>query len=307
MRTHGAPARLSIVYPSLGNVFYHQLAVRLFDAASELDVDTRLIGSSSLDLVESSWASSAPAFIVSPNECFLSGSEKMRILEDAPFRAAVLADCVGTPWYRKTFSLDMEFDLVVDVGFLDQSALRPFKAVPYRLLPNAPLPREAESIREAQPGSRSINWALIGHATPDRLLLAEQLLRFLGAEGFLFLPQLRPVRPAEGMLSPAALDRVLQAANLYVWCSHHTQPYYESFRFLDAVICGSVPCKIDTATSAELRGLPNVFCSVKDLARAAVDRSPKGLFESSRDYALSIGMLTDRFADLLGDCLAFTR
>ena len=295
------------MYPTLGNVFYHHLAMRLFDAASELGVDARLIGSSTLDLVESSWGSSVPAFIVNPTECFMSGPDNMSVLEAAPFRAAVLADCVGTPWYTKTFSLDMDFDLVVDVGLLDQSSVRPFRMVPYRLLLNAPLPKEAESIRAAEPGSRSLNWALIGHLTPDRLLLAEELSFFLGAEGFLFLPQLRPVRPAEGMLSPAALGRVLQAANLYVWCSHHTLPYYESFRFLDAVVSGAVPCKIDPGTSAELRGFPNVYGSIEDLARAVGERSQKGLFEPSKDYALSNGVLTDRLAELLSDCLAFSQ
>ncbi len=307
MRTEGAPARLSIVYPTLGNVFYHQLARRLYDAASQLGVDTKLIGSSTLDLVESSWRSSVPAFIVSPNECFLSGSEKMSVLDDAPYRAAVLADCVGTPWYRKTFSLDTHFDLVVDVGYLDQSSLRPFQAVPYRLLLNAPLPKEAEAIRAAEPGSRYINWALIGHVTPDRLVLAEELSSSLGAGGFLFLPQLRPVRPSEGMLSPAVLQRVMEGVNLYVWCSHHTLPYYESFRFLDAVICGAVPCKIDSGTSVDLQDLPNVYDSVENLALAVEANSPKGLFEISREYALSNGVLTDRLAELLTDCLAFTR
>lgn len=306
MRLHEAPARLSIVYPTLGNLFYHQLATRLFEAASGLDVEARLLGSSVLGSVDPSWMKSVPAFVVSPNECLLSGEDVTRVLGDAPFRAAVLADSVGTQWYRNTFTLDIDFDLVVDVGYLDQDLIRPYRAVPYRLLCNAPLPREADSIRKAKPGSRPLTWALVGHVTTDRLQLAEQLLIRFGSEGFLFLPGLRPVRPSEGMLSPAALDRVLRSTNLYVWCSHHAFPYYESFRFLDAVTAGAVPCKIDIG-SLDLGQFPNVFDSVESLAAHLAEQTEEGLFEASRQFALSNGLLTDRLAELLGDCLAFAR
>jgi hypothetical protein len=245
--------------------------------------------------------------IVNPNECLLSGPEMMASLERAPFRAAVLADCVGTQWYRKTFLLDIDFDLVVDVGFLDQDSLRPFQGVPYHLLFNSPLPKEAKAISQAQPGSRSLYWALIGHLTADRLALAEELSSSFGPWGFLVLPQLRPVRASEGMLSPDAVRRVLQNTNCYVWCSHHTLPYYESFRFLDAVIGGAVPCKIDPWGLAELGGLPNVYASVQELAVELAERSPEGLFESSQEFALSNGTLTGHLGDMLRERLGFTR
>jgi hypothetical protein len=302
VRLNVAP-RLSVVYPTLGNVFYQKLAKRLFEAASELGVEVRLIGSSALDSVERSWMESVAAFVVSPNECFLSGVDAMKSLNHAPFRAAVLAECVGTQWYRDTFTLDVDFDLVVDVGFLDQEAARSFQMVPYKLLYNAPLPKEAEQIRCANEDQRPLSWALIGHVTPDRLLLAEELLSRFGSRAFLFLPQLRPVRPAEGMLGPAAIDAVLRATNIYVWCSHHTLPYYESFRFLDAMMCGALPCKIDAGSWSELRTFPNVYETVDDLAGALRERSVKDLFDDSLEFALGQGLLTDRLAELLQDSL----
>ena len=307
MQSSGRRARLLIVYPSLGNIFYLNLATRLSDAALELGIDTKLIGASELNCLSRSWATSVPVLIVSPNECFLSGPEMMASLEKAPFRAAVLADCVGTEWYRKTFLLDFDFDLVVDVGFLDQDFARPFRNVPYHLLFNSPLPEEAKAISQARSGPRSINWALIGHLTADRLALAEELSSHLGPSGFLFLPRLRRVRPAEGMLSPEALGRVLQATNYYVWCSHHTLPYYESFRFLDAVTCGAVPCKIDPWGLAELGGLPNVYASVQELVSELGELAPVGLFESTKDFALSNGTMTGHFGDMLSEWLGFTR
>ncbi len=307
MQSSGRRARLLIVYPSLGNIFYLNLATRLEKAASELGVDTKLVGASELDCLDWSWATSVPVFIVNPNECFLSGPEMMASLARAPFRAAVLADCVGTQWYHKTFLLEIDFDLVVDVGFLDQDLLRPFQSVPYHLLFNAPLPEEAKAISQDQSSPRSINWALIGHVTADRLALAEALSSNLGPLGFLFLPRLRPVRPSEGMLSPEALRRVLQSTNHYVWCSHHTLPYYESFRFLDAVTCGAVPCKIDPWSLDELGGLPNVYASVEDLASELGEGSPAGFFESSKDFALSNGTLAGHLGDLLCERLGFSR
>jgi hypothetical protein len=307
MQSSGRRARLLIVYPSLGNIFYFNLATRLSDAALELGIDAKLAGSSELDSLGRSWTTSVPVLIVSPTECFLSGSAMMASLDKAPFRAAVLADCVGTQWYRKTFLLETTFDLVVDVGFLDQGAARPFKTVPYHLLFNSPLPEEAKAISEAESGPRGISWALVGHVTNDRLALANDLVSDLGPSAFLFLPKLRPVRPSEGMLSPEDLRRVLQATDLYVWCSHHTLPYYESFRFLDAVTCGAIPCKIDPWGLSELGELPNVYTGVTELASALRERSPAGLFEASKDFALSHGTLSGHLGDLLCQWVEFTR
>jgi hypothetical protein len=291
----------------LGNIFYFDLATRLSTAASELGVDVKLIGSSDLDCLSYSWATTVPALIVSPRECSLSGPVAMGTLAKAPFRAAVLADCVGTQWYYQTFLLEIDFDLVVDVGFLDQASVRPFQGVPYHRLFNSPLPEEATAISQRPPDPRGVYWALIGHVTTDRLTLGDELYSFLGSAGFLFLPHLRPVRSSEGMLSPADLRSVLRATSLYVWCSHHEFPYYESFRFLDAVICGAVPCKIDPWGLAELGGLPNVYSSVSDLAVAVGRQSPTGLFESSKEFALSNGTLTGHLGDMLTERLGFTR
>jgi hypothetical protein len=299
--------RVLIVYPTLGNVFYLDLGKRLRDAAVELGMECKLVGSSNLNELDSSWSSSIPVFIVNPNECLLSGVNCVRVLDEAPFRGAVLAECVGTEWYKKTLKLDMEFDLLIDVGFLDQSKLHPRSAPPYRLLFNAPLPKEANLIECSEPGGRYVNWAVVAHVTPDRLALVEQLTSKIGPGGFAFLPQLRPVRPETAMLSPASLHRVLRRTDLYVWCSHHSLPYYESFRFLDAMMCGAVPCKVETETRAELSGLPNIFRSVEDLSRALEVSSPKGLFEVCKDFSLSNGTFTDHFGQLLYDCLPVKR
>ena len=223
--------RLSIVYPSLGNAFYFQLAKRLRDAVSELGVEANLIGSSNLDCLGGSWATSVPAFIVSPKECFLSGSDMMDNLANAPFRAAVLADCVGTRWYRNTLTLDMEFDLVLDVGFLNQGSLQSSQAVPYRLLFNAPLPAEIESIARA---NEALAVSKLGTDwTPDpragRTCGTSLLCTGYGVP-VLATPSSRPAFGRHAQ--PTALHCVLQATNIYVWRSHHSLPYYESFRFL---------------------------------------------------------------------------
>jgi len=238
--------------------------------------------------------------VVNPVECALSSYEALGLLGRARSCTAVLAECAETKWYRNQFHLGVPFDDIIDVGFVDQSHLHGFEHVRYRFLFNAPLRREAAAIAAATPAAaRTFAWAMVGNSTPRRIRLSHDLLTTFGPTGFLFLPKIRPVRPGEGMLSPANLRRVLDQTGLYVWCAHHEYSYYESFRFLDAVVAGALPCKIDTGATTKASDLPPVYASVEALAERVAAGSVEELFEEHRQFALSHGTLEDRLAEVL--------
>ncbi len=295
--------RLLVVYPPLGNSFYCELAVRLSKAARALDnTDTSLISAADLSACDTSWIRGTTALVVNPVECALSGWDVLSPLRASRFRAAVLAECVETRWFRDQFDGDIEYQAVIDVGFVDQGSTRQLPTAPYWFLFNAPLADESELIAAMKPRyPRSLTWALVAARTDDRIRFAAELHSILGPEGFLFMPDVRPVRPGAGMLSPSALKRTLDKTTFYVWRSHHDFAYYESFRFLDAVLSGSIPCKIDSLTNRGPAGLPHTYQSVEALVDEADNRSTEDMFEEHRDFALAHGSLDHRFRELIRD------
>jgi len=295
--------RLLVVYPPLGNRFYCELALRLSKAASALiDTETHLISAADLEACDTGWIRGATALVVNPVECALSGQRVLSPLYASRFRAAVLAECVETGWFRSQFDGEIDYQAVIDVGFVDQGSVHPFPKIPYRFLFNAPLPAESELIAAMRPKyPRRLTWALVAARTDERVRFAEELHSILGPEGFLFMPDVRPVRPGAGMLSPSALKRTLDQTTFYVWRSHHDFPYYESFRFMDAVLSGAIPCKVDGQTSCESDPLPRTYRSVRSLAAEADQRPAQDLFEEHREFALAHGSLDDCFRELIRD------
>jgi hypothetical protein len=290
-----------VVYPDMGNFFYETLARRLSIAATSILSDQdqiRLEPASALDEVDEDWLATSIALVVNPAECALSGPDGLKRLRVARRRIAVLADHVQTNWFAIQFDAGLEIDAIIDVGFVPQEHDHP-SGVPYIFLYNAPLHDEADQIKKQVPGSRPLTWALVGHATSERAALADALLEDLGPRGFVFLPSLRPVRAHGGLLSPTALDRLLSATSCYVWCSHHRWAYYESFRFLDAMLAGAVPCKIEARHFDALAGVPNIYRSVEDLGEQLVEVGPESMFEAARQHYLAQGTLGEHLARAL--------
>jgi hypothetical protein len=290
-----------VVYPDLGNFFYETLARRLAGAATSILSDEdqiRLEPASALGELDEDWLETSTVLVVNPAECALSGADGLKRLECARRRVAVLADHVQTNWFANQFDAGLKIDAIIDVGFVRQEHDHP-SGVPYIFLYNAPLHDEADQIKKQVPGVRPLTWALVGHATSERAALAEDLVDDLGTRGVVFLPSLRPVRAHGGLLSPAALDRLLSAASCYVWCSHHRWAYYESFRFLDAMLAGAVPCKIEPRHFEALAGLPNIYRSVQELGAQLAELGPESMFEAARQHYLAQGTLGEHLAQAL--------
>jgi hypothetical protein len=140
---------------------------------------------------------------------------------------------------------------------------------------------------------RPIPWAVIGHYTEERLRLVSQLLERVGPRGFVFLPPLRPVRQDQARISPPAVRSVLSRTRHYVWCSHHQFPYFESFRFLDCLLAGAVPCKLEAGELAS-SGIPGVYCSLEALCDQLTSGNQWSAYEEARSVYLSKGSLPDR-------------
>jgi hypothetical protein len=265
-------------------------------------LDVTSISASDLVNCEASGIEGATTFVVNPDQCALSGRAGLVRLNRADFRGAVVAESAETQCYRNQFSLGIEFDWVIDVGFVDQSSIHPFRKLPYRFLFNAPLPRERALIASRKgPFNRALSWSLVATSTVEQVRLAKDLLSAFGPQGFLFLPADRPVHPGEVTLSPEGLRRVLEGTVLYVWCSHHDFPHYESSRFLDSVLCGSIPCQIDKVSPPVPGGVPHVYRTVQAVEDELMKRSGEELFEENRTYALAHGTLDDHLKELLRD------
>ncbi len=290
-----------VVFPARGDPLSGELAMRLGQAASVLGLDAVVISASDLPNCEASWIEERTALVVDPEACALSGRAVLARLAGAAFRGAVAVDELGSEWYREPVTLGVEFDVVIDVGFVDRPATRPVGTMPHRFLFNAPLPSEHALIADRKsPSGRPLTWSLVASCTIETIRLAEDLISAFGPEGFTFLPTARPDRPGGG-LGPDDLRRVLEGTTLHVWPAEHDAAYRSSSRFLDAVLCGAVPCAIDRGTAPIRLGTPNVFTSVRDLEHELTNRPIGELFEASRTFALAHGTLADHLSELLRD------
>jgi SAM-dependent methyltransferase len=288
---------LVIVFPARGNAFYIELALRMFSAARRLREDVACLSSDTL-ADRTPGLSHGIAAIVCPSECALSGQRSVRRLREFDARLAIVAESVGTQWYRGHFDLGLTYEALIDVGFVSQEAQHPFPSVPYRFLFNAPTPEEHVSISFRERSARPIPWAVIGHYTQERLHLVSELLGRVGAQGFVFLPPLRPVRQDQARLSPPTVRSLLSRTRYYVWCAHHQFPYFESFRFLDGLLAGAVPCKLDAGEFVS-SAIPGVYSSLEALCDQLTSGNPWSAYEEARSFYLSKGSLPDRVQAVL--------
>jgi len=112
--------------------------------------------------------------------------------------------------------------------------------------------------------------------------------------GFCFLQHhTQQGRKGTGLLDPSGLAAVLSKTNYYVWSSDDSLEYYESFRFIQALLAGSVPCKIDGGSSSEKSDIPGIFHSVQSFCAGVQEEGYWSMYCSSRDFYTSKGLLAD--------------
>jgi hypothetical protein len=164
--------------------------------------------------------------------------------------ASLAIDCVSTPWFHRIreASAQAGVGFILDLGMHDQGPfLEPADRANYRFVFSGLTPSEARSLEAADEGDaeRPIPWAFVGHLTPHRAALVDDLIQRVDPHGFVYMPSPSP-HTEEGSphLSQQQFERVLGRTRYQIWCSHLECFYMEPERFRSSLLTGGVPVKI---------------------------------------------------------------
>jgi hypothetical protein len=245
--------------------------------------------------------------VVSPRQCIeASGDEPAFLSKVASAQKRILASTgpVDSQWYRRRLRRGIPFDAVLDLGFASQGDMHSeVSDVPYHFVFNG-LTREEEPLAEepANPAERTIPWVLVGPKNDrNRNLLAELVEHDFDPRGFCLLHARLKNMPAAVpmMLSGPQLSAVLSKARYYLWGTDRDVTYYESFRFIDSVSAGTVPCKIDPDLAAEGLDIPGVYASVSAFEAEVREIGHLAMYRRARDFYVSQGRLGDHLSGAL--------
>jgi len=172
-----------IVYPAAGSVFYEDLARRLATACGEISRKAVLRSPTEVLDMHEDQLNSKTVMIVNPWACMnkIGNSEKFfSRLSAARERIMVLAEAVGIKWFERQFELPLQYDMLLDVGFVSQEDKLRDSGVPYRFLFNGPDLREERMIAGSEPFRRTMPWALLGYTREVRARIVAELMEKLG-------------------------------------------------------------------------------------------------------------------------------
>ena len=264
-----------------------------------------LCAAAELESMDTEQLEDSTVALVNPSECTLglgNVKEFLSRISVARKRVMVLAEAIENRWFKVQFRLPIRYDAVIDVGFLSQKDKLPDSDLPYRFLFNGPTQEEKRKIERTEPSRRTIPWAFVGHRRDDRFALAAELVERLDPGGFLFLPNPGTgVVRTNGKIGPSGLEAVLSRTKYYVWTSHHTFMYYESFRFIEALLAGAAPCKIAYPAEWKKIGIPGIFPSAEAFCKVARSEDYASMLGAAKDYYLSRGLLADHLGEVFQD------
>jgi SAM-dependent methyltransferase len=255
--------RATVVVPGSVNYFHDRAGQRIADALNDIGVNTEV---STLDATDrgGEWC-----FLINPYEvAFGSGGDAaVPLIADLRRRydrvVAVLMECAETPWFGMSIDVCRRAGVtrVLDLGFHGQYESIPDEQRPtyvYAFSGLTGAERRAIPTGRAA-GERPIPWVFVGHSAGPRLSVIERLLRSVDPGGFVYMPNIGPVRDRGPHLNGEQLQRVLRRSRCQIWCSHHGRFYMESERFRDSLLAGCVPVKIGTAAADRPDYLPFRF------------------------------------------------
>jgi len=105
-------------------------------------------------------------------------------------------------------------------------------------------------------------------------------------------------RPAP-MLGGSQLSAVLSKARFCLWGGDRGVPYYESFRFIESLLAGTVPCKIDPDLAADGLDIPGVYASVSDFEAEVRKIGYLAMYRRAKDFYGSRGRLAEHLSRAL--------
>lgn len=295
--------KLLIVYPQAGSAFYETLGRRLLVSCEEKSRDVTLRSAAEVCEMEFGSLDETTVAMIAPAQCRhgLPDREKFfRSVSGARKRLMVLAESVETEWFENQFKVPLEFDALIDLGFVSQEEKLNGFETPYLFLFNAPTREERQAVERASATGRKIPWATVGHERRDRVQLAHDLFSEWDPGGFVFLPPAGVmIKKENGMIGPDGLHALLEKTQYYVWESLHEYDYYESFRFREALLAGAMPCKIDRRKDWQDTGIPGIFPSVEAFAETARDKGFEVILDSAKEFYFSHGLLSDSLEGVL--------
>jgi hypothetical protein len=272
------------------------VAQRLFVASEEISLEVALRASGEVGDMAAERLSGLTLMVVDPLACASAAGNRslfFRKLTAAHRRIMVSAGPVSSARYKRQLRLPVTFDAVFDVGFVEQSEAHPEPNVLYHFVFDGPTAREAEIIRARSPEKRRIPWVMIVSETPSHLELLTHLIDHADSRGIVRLH-----RPVGGSSSPAP-EELLSRTDYYVWGSDSSSAYYESTRFVEAILAGAVPCKIDSDLSQRGSNIPGIFPSVESFCAQFREEGPWSLYRLARDFYLSKGSLGEHLRGAL--------
>lgn len=313
--------QLLVIYPTGSNhTTSQELARRLFTACKERIREVALYSSRELRNMTTEQLSNATLVVVNPVECAATSSDRSDFFSSATSsdssdffsklslarkRITVLAEAVVESTHGPQPRLPVNFDAIFDVGFVPRKDEHPFPDVPYHFVFNGPTKEEEQNLAGQSPArERYIPWAVVGPQNSTHLdLLAELMGYKLYPRGLCFLePPLQQGKgkgKRKGLLSTLGLAAILSKTNYCVWGSNDSFAYYEGFRFIQALLVGAVPCKIDGNRSWEDSDIPGIFPSVQSFYAKVQEEEHWSMYCSAREFYTSKGRLAEHLEKAL--------
>jgi hypothetical protein len=244
--------------------------------------------------------------LASPGQCIeASGDEPVFLSKVACARKRILASVgpVHSPGYLARLRRGIRFDALFDLGFASQKDTHSEASdLPYHFVFNGPTREEEPLVQEpANQPERTIPWVLVGpRSESNRDLLGAIFEHGVDPGGFCLLQnRLKNATPQEPMLGGPQLEAILSKARYYLWGVERNVLYYESFRFIAALLAGTVPCKIDRALTAAGSDVPGLYASVGAFDAEARDIGYSGMYRRARDFYVSRGRLGEHLSGAL--------
>lgn len=296
--------QIFIVYSWSSSESYRELARRLFTALKERSREATLTSTRELCETVTDLSHNAILAVVDPVECAATSNDRSKFfakLNSAGKRIAISVEAVEDARYSQHLRLSVDFDAIFDVGFVSQSAKHPNGDVPYYFVFNGPTKWEEQTIAELPLSrERPIPWAVVGHQTPEHLRVVAELIdhkRYPG--GFVFLQPLIRMRKRGSPLSSSELAAVLSQSRFHLWSAQRSSAHYESSRFIEALLAGAVPCKIDGNRSWENSDVPGIFPSVRAFCKGVEEDGYQSMYRSAREFYVSSGRLVEHLEGAL--------
>lgn len=290
-------SQIVIVHPGNNGESYRELARRLFTALEGGSWETTLF--SSRELCETTMGRPGDMIlaVVDPVGCAAASGDRSEFfakLNSADRRIAISAEAVEDARYNQQFWLPVGFDAIFDIGFVSQRDEHPVSGVPYHFVFNGPTKQEEQIIAELPLSQeRSIPWAVVGRQSPEHLNLVTELVDYkLYPGGFVFLPRSPRIRKGQAPFSTSELALILSKTKHYVWGSHYSSGYYESFRFVEALLAGAVPCKIVSGHSWQEFDIPGIFPSIQSFCEKTQEEGAwSSMYCLAKEFYISKGPL----------------